>query len=191
MKRRTSYFNTNTTTLGELQRQQDNAVDAANGFKPLNGSEMRVLEYLAAMDSKIIECGETMRERLKGVPNGWRQWRLLAATLNNLLIALYKQIPLKNLRHMQQICAYGEVLIRIRPPVHTPEYTLIREDDLKTVMRVAIEQECSMCLKSGKEIAGCSLRKAMWNIAPPMEESQYSCEYNDLAVYMKSDDYLE
>lgn len=182
MSRKPNYFRT--TTLAEQQRQQDNIVDAANGFKPLNGSEMRVLEYLAAMESKMIESGDTMRERLKAIPNGWRQWRLMASILDRLLEQLYAIIPVKNLRHMQQICAFGEVLIRMRPPVHTPEYTLLREDDLKQLMDVAIRQECAMCLKEGKEIDRCPLRKAMWNIAPPMEEHPISCEYSLIAIAM-------
>ena len=92
MSRKPNYFKT--TTLGDLQRQRDNIADVIHGYKPLNGNELRVLEYLAAMDSKIIESGETMRERLKDIPNGWRQWRLMAATLSNLLVALYGKIPL-------------------------------------------------------------------------------------------------
>lgn len=189
MSRKPNYFKT--TTLAEQQRQRDNIVDAANGFKPLNGNELRVLEYLAAMDSKMIESGETMRERLKSIPNGWRQWRLMAATLNKLLVDLYGKIPLKNLRHMQNICAFGEVLIRMCPPTRVPEYTLIREDELMLVMNTAIRQECSMCLKEGKEIDRCPLRKAMWNIAPPMEEHPISCEYALIAIAMNTGNYKE
>lgn len=189
MSGKPNYFKT--TTLGDLQRQCDNIVDAVHGYKPLNGNELRVLEYLAAMDSKIIESGETMRERLKDIPNGWRQWRLMAATLSNLLVALYGKIPLKNLRHMQNICAYGEVQIRMCAPSRTPEYAMLREDDLKELMNTAIRHECGLCLKEGREIDRCPLRRAMWNIAPPMEEHPISCEYSLIAMAMNAGIYKE
>lgn len=185
MSRKPQYFRT--TTLAEQRRHQDNIMDAAANCKPMNGKELRALEFLALLDVKLGESGEAIRERLKGIPNGWRQWRLMTTTISRLLVQLYDIIPMKNLRHMQNLCEYGEVLIRIRPPVHSPEYALLREDDLKQLMDIAITQECAMCLKEGREIDRCPLRKAMWNIAPPMEEHPYSCEYSLIAMAMAAE----
>jgi len=182
MNRKPNHFRT--ITRGELQRQQDNAMDAAANRKPMNGKELRAMEFLALLDMKLGESGEAIRERLKEIPNGWRQWRLMTTTISRLLEQLYDIVPMKNLRHMQNLCQFGEVLIRIRPPVHSPEYAILREDDLKQLMDVALLQECTMCLKEGKEIDRCPLRKAMWNIAPPMEEHPYSCEYSLIAIAM-------
>ena len=187
MSRHKHFGSNKVPTLWELQHQQDNAVDRQRDYKPMNGRELRVLEFLAVRDVKLTESGEAIRERLKEIPNGWRQWRLMTTTVSRLLVQLYDVVPVKNLRHMQNLCQYGEVLIRIRPPVYSPEYALLREDDLKQLMDVAILQECGMCLKEGKEIDRCPLRKAMWNIAPPMDESPYSCEYSHIAIAMAAE----
>lgn len=187
MSRQKKYFNT-PMTLGRAQQIIDNRADAANGRKPLMGDEMRVLEYLAAMDSKIIESGEAMRERLREIPNGWRQWRLMASTLNRLLVQLYGIIPIKNLRHIQNICAHGEVLIRMRPATRVPEYTLINEDDIREVANVAMSAECTICMKQSKEIDRCRLRQAMLNIAQPYVEPPFSCGYQIVALAAVNDE---
>ena len=189
MSRKTKYFKT--TTLAEQQRRQDNAMDRLMGCVPMNGKELRALEFASVLDLKLCESGDALRERLQEIPNGWRQWRLVTTTLNKLLQQLYDVIPMKNLRHMQNLMAFGEVLIRMNAPVHTPEYTLLREDDLKELMNTAIRHECGLCLKEGREIDRCPLRRAMWNIAPPMKEHPISCEYSLIAMAMNAGTYKE
>ena len=156
-------------TLGQLGREIDNTADAQSGRRPMNGREMRVIEYLAAMDSKIVESGDAMRDRLRDIPNGWRQWRLMASTLSRLLVQLYDLMPIKNLRHIQNVCAHGEVLIRMQPASRVPEYTLVNEDDLRILVNTSMAAECAICFKEGKEIDRCPLRRAMLSIAPLMK----------------------
>lgn len=164
------------------QRQHDNLIDSMSARIPLNGREMRVVEHLTCFDSKLIEAGECLRERLKQIPNGWRQWRLMASISDKLLRQLYDTMPLKNLRHIQNLCYYGEVLIRMKPAVRPPEYTLISTDDLAEVVNVAMGMECRVCIRDGKEIERCRLRQAMMNIAPPLDVSDLGCSYRDVAL---------
>ena len=150
--------------------------------RPMNGEEMRVIEYLTAMNSKINQAGDCMRDRLRSVPNGWRQWRLMAVTLERLLPALYDTITKKNLRHLENICDHGEIIIRLRPAVRVPEHTLVSEDDLRTLVNAVMASECAICLKQGREIDRCSLRTAMLNICPPYEDPKTSCGYQMVAL---------
>lgn len=177
-------------TMGQLSREQDNAADAQSNRKPMNGREMRVIEYLAAMDSKIIESGDTMRDRLRDIPNGWRQWRLMASTLSGLLVQLYGSMTVKNLRHMQNICNHGEVLIRMAPVSRVPENVLVGEDDLRTLINAVMSSECAICLKEGKEIDRCPLRNAMLSIAPPYEDPPTSCGYRAVALASEYGKYM-
>lgn len=158
--------------------------------RPMNGREMRVIEYLAAMDSKIVESGEALRDRLRDVPNGWRQWRLMASTLSRLLVQLYDLMPVKNLRHIQNICNHGEVLIRVRPASRVPEYMLVNEDDLRIMVNASMAAECAICLKDGKEIERCPLRRAMLNIAPPYDDPPTGCGYRDVALTSELGKYI-
>lgn len=170
--------------------QMDAVADAGREVKPLTGREMAVIEYLAAVDSKIVEAGEALRPRLKTVPYGWRQWRLMASTISRLLVALYDTMPMKNLRHMENICAHGEVLIRMRPAVRVPEYLLVNENDLRLLVNKAMGAECAVCIRDGREIDRCPLRKAMLPIAPPMDEPATGCGYRDVAMDAPLEDYV-
>lgn len=158
--------------------------------RPMNGEEMRAVEYLTAMNSKMNQAGDCMRDRLRSVPNGWRQWRLLAVTLDRLLLAIYDSMTTKNLRHLENICDHGEIIIRLRPAVRVPEHTLVSEDDLRTLVNAAMASECAICLKQGREIDRCSLRTAMLNICPPYEDPKTSCGYQIVASSSKLGEYI-
>ena len=84
MSRKTQHVLKEKENAAKYQMRTDAYIDAHNGTKPMNGKEMRVIELLAAMDSRIVEAGDCMRERLKAIPNGWRQWRLMASIVGKL-----------------------------------------------------------------------------------------------------------
>lgn len=163
--------------------KQPHAPDGSTvALRPMNGEEMRVIEYLTAMNSKMIQAGDCMRGRLSSVPNGWRQWRLMAVTLDHLLTALYDSMTPRNLRHLENISDHGEIIIRLRPAVRVPEHTLVNEDDLRTLVNAAMASECSICLRQGREIDRCPLRAALMNICPPYEDPNTSCGYQMVAI---------
>ena len=62
---------------------------------PLKGKELKCVEYLVGMESRIAESGDALRDRLRLIPNGWRNFRLIFATLDRLLTDLYDTLPLK------------------------------------------------------------------------------------------------
>ena len=176
---------------GKYSMRQPKAPDGSLvEFRPMNGEELRVVEYLTAMNSKMIRAGDCMRDRLRSVPNGWRQWRLLAVTVDNLLVAIYNTMTPKNLRHLENICDHGEIIIRLRPAVRIPEHTLVNEDDLRTVVNTAMAAECPICFKQGKEIDKCPLRQAMLNICPPYEDPKMSCGYQIVAASSDLGEYI-
>ena len=47
MSRKTKYFKT--TTLAEQQRRQDNAMDRLMGCVPMNGKELRAMEFASVL----------------------------------------------------------------------------------------------------------------------------------------------
>ena len=100
---------------------------------------------------------------------------------------LYDAIPVKTRRHIENLCNHGEVLIRIKQTARVPEYTLISDDDLRVVCDAAMENECAICLKQGKEIDRCPLRKAMLHIAQPFTETPTSCGYQLAALAVIED----
>ena len=53
---------------------------------PANGHELHIIEYLMALDAQLNGHQDALRERLKLVPNGWRQWRLITTATRSLEI---------------------------------------------------------------------------------------------------------
>ena len=134
---------------------------------PLKGKELKCVEYLVGMESRIVESGDALRERLRMVPNGWRDYRLIFSTLDRLLLKLYDTIPQKGRLYLQKLSKHGEILIRFSPAARSQEWLLVRDDDLAVIVNLAMAAECAICLKQGREAKKCELRKALENIAPP------------------------
>ena len=159
-------------------------------IQPASGRERAIIEYLAALAAQLIAHQDTLRERLKLIPNGWRQWRRMTTTVNNLLVAVYDTLPPKTLLYMQRPCTHGEVLVRLKPASRTPEQVVASEDDLREVINAAMAAECAVCLKDERQIKGCRLRRALMNIVPPDEFAPRGCEYRNVALQNDYRDYI-
>ena len=169
---------------GATGRLATRIADDSGADKPaLNGKELQCVEYLVAMESKMVECGDALRDRLKLVPHGWRQYRLLASTLDRLLRDLYPTIPLKGQLYLEKSMKHGEVLIRFVPTYRPPEWKMVKDEDLATLINLAMTAECAICLKSGREIKKCELRRALEDIAPPdAGHPAGGCGYNEVTL---------
>ena len=91
---------------------------------PANGRELHIIEYLMALDAQLNGHQDALRERLKLVPNGWRQWRLITTATRNLLQAVYDTLPDKTLLYIDRLRAQGEVVVHFRPASRTHETVL-------------------------------------------------------------------
>ena len=157
---------------------------------PLNGREMQTLEYMMVIDHQLSKHPDALRARLAAVPNGWRQLRLIGVTMDRLLSDLLDTLPIKNLKHLQQIAKYGEMIIRLSPAARTPEQALVWDEDLQTVINTAMAAECAMCLRTPAQIKGCKLRKALTHVAPAYEDTPGRCPYRDVAVASELGEYV-
>lgn len=166
-------------------------VPAGVELQPLKGKELKCVEYLVGMESRIAESGDALRERLRMVPNGWRDYRLIFATLDRLLLKLYDTIPQKGRLYLQKLSKHGEILIRFSPAARSQEWLLIRDDDLAVIVNLAMASECAICLKQGREAKKCELRKALENIAPPHDgHPAGGCGYQNVVAGEKLGHYL-
>ena len=82
---------------------------------PATGHELHIIEYLMALDAQLNGHQDALRERLRLVPNGWRQWRLSTSATRSLLQAVYDTLPDKTLLYIDRLRAQGEVVVRFRP----------------------------------------------------------------------------
>lgn len=72
-----------------------------------NAKELHVVEFIAGLDCQLINGESCLEQRLKSVPDAWRQYRIARTEMGKALAAIYQTMPIKQLRHMQNLCTYG------------------------------------------------------------------------------------
>lgn len=150
---------------------------------PTNAREVHVIEYLAGLDKQLANAETILKDRLKTIPNGWRDFRLARTRVEKVLDSVYKTLPIKNLYHMQKVLGFGEVIIRPKPAIKMPDdVQILLKDDLKYLLNVAISAECAVCLKDAKQQKKCKLRSALSTIAQPaVLKNDGLCPYTHVA----------
>lgn len=156
---------------------------------PLTNAEFMLVERLGLANYQLEKCctGE-MEARLRTIPNGWRDWKLLTAVTDRLMGKLLDTIPTKQLNRIVHIFNHGEVLIREKSFVRSPQLITMPLDDLAFITEAAIKSQCRHCLRSGKEVRRCKLYKALIGAAPPDQYPRYGCGYQEIAQGMIEDD---
>ncbi len=150
---------------------------------PPNGREIRVIEYLAGLDKRLIDGEQLLEARLKSIPNAWRDFRLARTKVEKVLDGIYDTLPEKTMVHMARLSAFGETIIRPKPAIKMLDDVLIlMKDDVKYLINVAIAAECAVCLKDKREQKKCKLRGALSTVAyPAVVKNDGLCPYTHVA----------
>lgn len=157
----------------------------------VNSKELHAIEFIAALDNRLQVSEPDLEQRLRGIPDGWRQFRIAKAAVEKVLDGIYRTIPKKTLTHMDRILTFGEVVIRPKPATRSAEVQIVDEEALRHLINVAIAAECAICLRHGAECRACKLRKALMLIAPPAEiPADASCAYQTVAQHNELEHYI-
>lgn len=143
----------------------------------MNSRELHRFELIAVLDMQLHKGTEVLKNRLQTIPNGWRDYRMIATRLSRLVSQIYETLPTNRIRYMETLCAYGEVLIRVRPAAKSDENILIPVSALKMLVNHAMAGTCTMCFKGRDEVKACKLRKALIEVAPPVDLNLGECPY--------------
>ena len=157
-----------------------------------NAREVHVIEFLAGLDAQLVEGQEILRDRLRLIQNGWRDFRLAAKSTERVLDAVYNTLPNKTLIHMQKLAQNGQIVIRPKPTVKMhDDMQIVCADDLKLLINTTIAPECAICVKDAKEQRKCKLRKTLMNIAPTAERRKDGlCVYIDVVAGNELGEYI-
>ena len=136
-------------------------------IKNANVKEMEAIQFLAALDGQLIVSEPNIKERLKSIPDAWRQYRIAKKFASNVVTKLYETLPNKTLEYLIKLHHRGEVIVRMKPFNKGGNDKLVPESSLDTLINIAIGAECPICLKSTANVKKCQLRKALLLIAPP------------------------
>lgn len=152
---------------------------------PLSSREYAALRQLFGLVSSLSINEEAMKKRLKLVPDGWRDYRMLQVVSESLLHAVMNTIPLRKLQLI-----YKELhLTRCQVVV---DRSVVKGDDgtatvvdsraLERITEHAMQVECFACQKTGAEARNCQLRKDiealyMWDF-PKIPNGKH-CHFTD------------
>lgn len=134
---------------------------------PMNARELHIFEYITCLDKQLSEGQAILEERLRKIPNCWRNYRLAASSIEKVVDAVYSTLPDKTILHMDGLARHGEVVIRKKPMVPLKDdVQFVLTEDLKVLINTSITAECAMCLRDKHEQKKCTLRRALMEIAP-------------------------
>lgn len=146
--------------------------------------EVHFIEFVAGLDAQLTNGEKHLEQRLKSIPDAWRQYRIAKSSVDKVIRGLYETLPEKTQKHMTDLCARGEVVIRPKPVgKQYDDVQIVQTADLKLLINCTMAAECAMCMKEGREQKKCELRKALMCICPPTEFNKNStlCPYVDVA----------
>ena len=132
------------------------------GRYPVSMREYEDIRFLFGMSAALDQM-EDLKPRLGLIKNGWRDIRMMAATVSRLIEALLKTVPLKKLLAMQSELKRTVCNVSVKGPAGRvdDDLTVVPFDALLHVMDRAIQMDCTFCSKSAKEGKKCKLHKAI------------------------------
>lgn len=128
--------------------------------------------------------GHELEKRLRKIPGGWRDARLIMTLADKLLARVLKTIPEDKLRQIAKELdnTYLEITVKrnISGEPHGDMYTYVETKTLERVTDKAMEINCAFCQKKGKEVRDCQLRKdieRMYNWDFPQVGNDGECHF--------------
>lgn len=112
-----------------------------------NREHINALFAMFASVQELEKAQEVMENRIRAVPNGWRQVRLASVTINNLVDDLCKTFPVEKLVSINRMLPHMRYKVQCGVSASSlkENENLIESDDLDTIALFAHEQ-CKLCI---------------------------------------------
>ena len=152
-----------------------------------NKRENEFMLNLMVLRNTLMRNAPACRERARLAGKWiWRDIRLATVLICRIQEALLRTMPSSREDYYIAYAQHGHYELHIDGPIQTPRQLLITDKHLATICEAAMESECLLCMREGKEIDHCELREALLESAAPTEirdgDSPYrQCEYREAA----------
>lgn len=146
----------------------------------MNGRERTAMMMAVTVLESMYHMEETLQKRLKaGDRNGWRDFKLAMTMQQRAIAAVRATMPDKDGQWLNRIVHHAKINIALDGPLQAKDYLLIDHKDMARIAQMSARHECSMCIRTGKEIKRCVLRSALLDCCPPPEwTTEGLCEYS-------------
>lgn len=171
----------------ELQQQLVQSV------QPLSRSEYDVFKLLIGTIVAYGMALDNLKPRLKSIPGGWRDARMIYAVSTRLRNKLLLTIPYDKLRRMEAEIPHLSTYVGVNtilPVKEQEEWAVYKQGDVSTVVKMACENNCTLCDRRDGKVRGCPLRKAADKLLPfnvPSLMQDGSCLYQQYDTGLAND----
>lgn len=128
----------------------------------LSGREYYTLRSLMAVVSTFEGCASDIEQRVRTIPNGYRDLRLIIATANRLFEKLLSTIPEKKLKQIQHEIRFTRIEVKVNPDYTGSKgnpFTYVPQNNLEWLEEKVTDMECAFCEKTCKESKKCEVRR--------------------------------
>ena len=133
---------------------------------PLGAREYYALRNLFGMVSSFEITSKDLEKRVRSIPNGWRDMRLLTTLSEKLMTNIVSTIPTKKLQMIRKELEHTVVHIDVKNNVLPAKketadsrFTYVPEGVIDRLVDRVVQSECLFCDKVGKDAKHCQLRK--------------------------------
>lgn len=151
--------------------------------KKLTGREKQAVAIFCALHSTLHKQDAVLEQRLKDEGKyAWRDWRLMMKLADKISDVIVSSMVDKDCLWLDRLLREAKVGIDMNGPLQKPGYAVVDAKDLAWICKLAARQECTLCLRTGKEVKACPLRASLIYAAPPPDgESPLGlCEYAEV-----------
>lgn len=119
-----------------------------------NREHINTLFGIFASLQEMEKAQEVMEKRIRSIPNGWRDFRLVCTVMNRLINDLCLTFPVEKLTSIQRMLPHMRYKVHCGVAASSlkDDENLIASDDLDTITRfsheqckLCVDQECSKC----------------------------------------------
>lgn len=132
-------------------------------YTPLKGSEWDALRRLIVAFDTLMQTEDPLKKRLKGIKNGWRDYRMVQTVMGRLMEEICDTIPTEKLVAIRDELQNSRITLEVMSPGWSgkkPHGAIYLDDKAyERLVSRAMQLECFMCDKCGKEVKKCKLHK--------------------------------
>ena len=156
-------------------------------LKPLNKREYEAIKVNIGVQHACRLMSESLEERLRTIPYGWRDAKMLESRWRMLFDKLLYTIPAEKLKTLKHELPYSEMYVRMKGAARydsdESDYVALPRKTEMALAEYAVEMNCPLCDKKGKQISKCRLKRTLDASLPfePQIKGE-GCPYCDYGV---------
>lgn len=147
-----------------------------------NSRELRAIEYLCGLERGLTLYEKNLEPRLRSMNDMLRKYRMAKSYFSKVVTELFESLPPRTLLHLKRLNEHSELVFRSKTmATRSGDCRVVLDKDIVTLANYALSNQCCFCLKEGRDIKNCELRKALLNIIPLDDvEDSALCGYTDI-----------